>query len=108
MSRNQKFLIPLPTRIYGPFILVSIFLFFKCFDPLAFLLLEDTSITVDRESITLNEGTSDSVGFLLQISPMDDKTVVITGELTCAGITQEAQRRRISVDKNTITFTRDN
>ena len=108
MSRNKKFLIRLPTGISGLFIFVSIFFFFKCSDPLAFL-LEETLITVDRESITLDEGgKEDSIAFRLNTSPVDDKTVVITGELACAGTTQEVQERRISVDKNTITFTRNN
>ena len=105
MSRTKKPLIPLPTGISGLFIFVSIFFFFKCSDPLAFL-LEDTAITADRESITLDEGgKEDSIAFRLKTSPVDDKTVVIAGEIACE---DEAQKRRISVDKNTITFTKDN
>ncbi len=87
-------------------LLLAIFSFsFQCDDPLGSL-LDDTSMRASVDELLVYEGELASISFRLNASLFSDgKSATLTANLRCKGLSKSAQASRVTMDKNTITWT---
>ena len=87
---------------------VIVGLFFQCSDPLSFL-LDDTTLSVNKDKLLIYEGEMGTIGFRLNAKPFDEgKSVTLTTHLKCDGMSKFEQNSRATIDKNTMTWTLSN
>ena len=88
------------------FVIVGFFL--QCSDPLSFL-LDDTTLSANKDKLLVYEGETGTIAFRLNEQPFDEqKLVTLTASFKCDGISKFEQNARATIDKNTITWTLSN
>ena len=65
---------------------------FQCSDPLSFL-LDDTTLSVNKDKLLIYEGKTSTIGFRLNAKPFDEgKSVTLTAHLKCDGMSESEQK----------------
>ncbi len=106
MCEKRRRFISIVIFIVRGILVLAIFGFsFRCDDPLGFL-LDDTSMRASVDKLLVYEGKLASIGFRLNSSLFSDgKSATLTANLRCKGLSKSAQASRVTMDKNTITWT---
>ena len=84
------------------------FSFIQCSDPLSFL-LDDTTLSVNKDKLLVYEGETGTIGFRLNAKLFDEgKSVTLTASFKCDGMSESEKNFRATMDKSTMTWTSSN
>ncbi len=104
-EKRRRFISIVIFIVRGILVLAIFGFSFRCNDPLGFL-LDDTSMRASVDKLLVYEGKLASIGFRLNASLFSDgKSATLTANLRCKGLSKSTQASRVTMDKNTITWT---
>ncbi len=104
-EKRRRFISTVIYIVKGILVLAIFGFSFRCDDPLGSL-LDDTSMRASVDKLLVYEGELASIGFRLNANLFSDgKSATLTANLRCKGLSKSAQASRVTIDKNTITWT---